>query len=327
LIQYTCPTHGNPFLQYKYKQAESISCPRGCSFPVINNIPRFVSADNYASSFGLQWNTFRKAQLDSYTRTTISRDRLSRILGGLDWLKGKTVLEAGCGAGRFSEVLLEAGALLHSFDLSNAVEAAHSNCGNFPDYRVCQASILNMPFPPESFDVVVCIGVIQHTPNPEESIAALARMVKPRGKLFIDHYAPGYPMPLVRRALRNFLLSKNPEFRMRFCKILRDLLWPLHTTLHSMKLKRLGRKLYHLLFRFSPLVDYLDAYPKLSPKILREWALLDTHDLLTDEYKHLRTTEQIGKALLDSGLEITHCIYAGNGVEAAAHKPIQKQSI
>jgi hypothetical protein len=105
VLDYICPDHGQPLSV----DNGALLCDKGCRFPVIRGIPRFVSDDLYASSFGLQWNTFRKTQLDSCTGTTISKDRLTRILGGLDWLDGKTVLEAGCGAGRFSEVLLKAG--------------------------------------------------------------------------------------------------------------------------------------------------------------------------------------------------------------------------
>jgi SAM-dependent methyltransferase len=201
------------------------------------------------------------------------------------------------------------------------VEAAKENCADFPQYQICQADILRMPFKPESFDVVICIGVIQHTPKPEETIVALARMVRPGGRLFIDHYAPGYAMSFSRTKLRQFLLAKKPEYCMRFCTRLRDRLWPLHTKLHTCRNKWVWSRLYSLFVRMSPLVDYQDAYPQLSLEILREWALLDMHDLLTDRYKHLRTTDQIQKVLSDLGLIVERCVYAGNGVEAAAQKP------
>jgi ubiquinone/menaquinone biosynthesis C-methylase UbiE len=322
-FDHVCPSHGLPLVFETSAAGGFLHCEKGCCFPVVRDIPRFVPDDLYASSFGLQWNTFRKTQLDSYTGAPISEDRLARILGGLDWLKGKKVLEAGCGAGRFSEVLLKVigEGMLQSLDLSCAVDAAKENCKGFSGHQICQADILAMPFRPESFDVVICIGVAQHTPNPEKTIAALSRMVRPGGRLFIDHYAPGYPMSFFRTKLRNYLLTKDSEYCMRFCTWLRNRLWPLHTKLHTLRNKLIWGKFYSLLCKISPLVDYQDAYPQLSQSILREWALLDMHDLLTDVYKHLRTTDQIAETLISLGLEIERCEYAGNGVEAAARRP------
>src|SRR5438552_904345 len=100
----------------------------GEKFPVVKGSPRFVSEDNYANAFGLQWNTYSKTQLDSHNGTSISRDRLVRCLGvPLESLKNKNVLEAGCGAGRFTELIVGTGANVHSIDLSNAVEANLEN--------------------------------------------------------------------------------------------------------------------------------------------------------------------------------------------------------
>ena len=49
------------------------------TFPIINGIPRFVPVENYASSFGLQWNKFRTEQLDSVNGSTISKDRFYSV--------------------------------------------------------------------------------------------------------------------------------------------------------------------------------------------------------------------------------------------------------
>ena len=72
------------------------------TYPITNGIPRFVPVDNYASSFGYQWNEFRKEQIDTFNGTTLSADRLWSETG---WqpndLKSKWVLDVGCGAGRF----------------------------------------------------------------------------------------------------------------------------------------------------------------------------------------------------------------------------------
>jgi len=136
--------------------------------PAMRPIPSFVPSDDYAANFGAQWNRFLKTQLDSYTGLPISRDRLRRCLGEELWpqLRGKVILECGCGAGRFTEVLLAEGAKVMSVDLSVAVDANARNCPISENHRIAKADLTRLPFAPRQFDVVICIGVIQHTRIP-----------------------------------------------------------------------------------------------------------------------------------------------------------------
>lgn len=319
-MELQCIEHNAPLFD---GNGGNLTCPLGCEFPVVDGIPRFVPGANYAKSFGLQWNRYRTLQLDSHTGMTISRDRLSRLLGGrLDIVRGRHVLEAGCGAGRFSEILLGNGADLVAVDLSTAVEANRETCRGHAGYFVCQADILRLPFPPARFDIVLCIGVIQHTPDPEATIAALCRQVAPGGILVMDHYSTGYALPIARRALRAALLRMPEGFGVPFCEALVSLLWPFHRAARAVKkvpvLKRLARRLVAI----SPVVDYHDAYPQLGPELLRAWAVLDTHDTLTDRHKHLRTAEEIEATLRGCGMVDIETVYAGNGVEARARKPV-----
>lgn len=300
-----------------------LACDNGCIFPVINQVPRFVPAENYSSSFGLQWNTFRSTQLDSFTGLAISRDRLTRIAGGsLDVFRGKTVLEAGCGAGRFTELMLEAGASVFACDLSSAVEANFKNCGGRPGYFVCQADLRELPVEAAQFDVVVCIGVIQHTPDPEDTIRVLASHVKPGGLLLIDHYAHDYPFTPLRRKLRAYLLKQSGPKAMRVVNLVVSVLWPVHRMLYRYRRNPWVAAMRQRFVHWSPVVDYHDAYAPLGERRLYEWALLDTHDTLTDRFKHLRTREQLVAHLDSLGLVEVGASYAGNGVEARARKPI-----
>ena len=302
---------------------DSLISDMGEHYPVINRIPRFVPLENYASSFGLQWNAYRRTQLDSYTGLPISKSRLTRLAGGsLDIFKEKTVLEAGCGAGRFTEIMLQEGANVFAVDISTAVEANYLNCNAYPNYFVCQADILELPLLPEQFDVVVCVGVIQHTPDPERSIRVLCSHVKPGGLLILDHYTYGYSTTPIRRFLRSFLQNRTKEYTMNFIQTLCRVLWPSHKILYRTKDNRVMRKIRPLLLYWSPVVDYQDAYPELDDNLLFEWATLDTHDTLTDCYKHLRSAEQIHEHLEASGMVEIVTLYAGNGVEARARKPL-----
>ena len=48
-----------------------------------------------------------------------------------------------------------------------------------PNHLIAQADLLRMPFRPGQFDMVVCLGVAQHTPSPERAMASLAAQVRP----------------------------------------------------------------------------------------------------------------------------------------------------
>jgi len=294
-----------------------LKCEQGCSVPIVNDIPRFISSESYAAAFGRQWKIFRKTQLDSYTGTTMSKDRLQRCLGeSFEVLKGKSVLEVGCGAGRFTEVMLSAGARVFACDLSTAVEANYENCRYLgPDYFVCQADALRLPVAPHSFDFVVCLGVIQHTPCPEETIAALASYVRPGGTLAIDHYPPEYPLTRSRAVMRRVLLKLPPRLAHVLALTFARLLVPIHRMTWNNRRGMWRVRVW--LAKHSPLVDYYGIYP-IGPELLKQWAILDTHDTLTDYYKHLRSEAQIEQSLRACGFSRVQVWRGGNGVEARA---------
>jgi SAM-dependent methyltransferase len=225
-------------------------------------------------------------------------------------------LEVGCGAGRFTELLLAAGARVFACDLSNAVEANYENCSQWPNYFVCQADARHVPVLPNSFDFVLCIGVIQHTPSPEETIAALAGYVKPGGMLIIDHYSHGSELNFLQRNLRRVLIRLPASISKPMALGLARGLLPLHR-LSWKNLRGLWR-LRAPLLKHSPLFDYHDIFPELGDKLITEWGILDTHDALTDYYKHLRTCEEIEACLRSCGLTDLEVKHVGINVEACA---------
>jgi 2-polyprenyl-3-methyl-5-hydroxy-6-metoxy-1,4-benzoquinol methylase len=298
--------------------------PEGQEYPIINGVPRFVEEDNYSNSFGEQWNTYLTTQLDSYNGKKISEDRIAGSLGPDLWcnIEGKTVLEGGCGAGRFTEILLNQKTDLYSIDFSSAADA---NVKNFPitdKHKVFQADILNLPFQEESFDLVLCLGVIQHTPNPTETIAALYRQVKPGGFIIVDHYKYLlswylHPAPLFRFFLKRYG-RKSPKGCMNFVRAIVNMMFPVHWFLWNTH-----PRLNWLINRISPVITYFDTFPELNKEQQKEWSLLDTHDSLTDWFKHRKTVKQIRCILEDLGVVNVECRYGGNGIEAKGQKPKQ----
>jgi SAM-dependent methyltransferase len=291
-----------------------LRCAHGHSFERRRGIPRFTES-GYSAAFGAQWLRYRRTQLDSYTGTTISEERARRCLGEGLWedLQDRQVLEGGCGAGRFTEVLLGRGACVTSVDLSDAVEANQENFPQSERHRIAQADVRALPFPPRSYELVFCLGVVQHTPDPEETIVALSEQVRPGGWLVFDHYSRRMQWLLSTGPLfRAYMKRLPPERSLRTSERLVDVLLPLH--------RRAGR-FGTLVRRVSPVQAYYDKLP-LGEEAQREWALLDTHDALTDRYKHFRTTAQIDAVLQRVGFEDIWLNEGGNGIEARAQRPL-----
>jgi 2-polyprenyl-3-methyl-5-hydroxy-6-metoxy-1,4-benzoquinol methylase len=286
-------------------------------------IPRFADNKNYTAAFGAQWKKYRLTQLDSFTGSTITEERLQRCLGGELWaaLAGKHVLECGCGAGRFTEVLLKKRARVTSIDLSEAVEANQQNFPQSDGHRIAQADIMQLPFKPTQFDLVLCLGVIQHTPNPESTMRALAKHVKPGGTMAIDHYT--YTVSEFTRTaglLRPFLKRLPPATGLQWTEKLVAAFLPLHKRIRNLPAAQM------LLNRFSPITCYYKAYPQLSDEIQYQWSLVDTHDSLTCWYRRFRTRSHIEKTMTLLGFENVVCWYGGNGVEARGQRAVESKA-
>ena len=312
------PLQGKPLVRSDdFLQAED-----GTRYPVLRHIPRFVSSENYAAAFGAQWNMFPQTQLDSHSGTSVSESRLSRCMrGNLESIAGKRVLEAGSGAGRFSEILLKHGAELHSFDYSSAVEANASNNGSNERLSLAQADIRKIPFARADYDYVVCLGVLQHTPDPEQSINCLWEMVRPGGALVIDHYrwTLRWMLPPPIRdcvGVYRWLILRLPQAsRFDVVKRLTDRWFPLHWKFRdSLFMQRVLR-------RISPVIFHYPGILLKDRQAHYEWSLLDTHDSTTDFYKHMRTPRQIEEFLASLGAMDIVVRTGGNGVEAFCRKP------
>ncbi|WP_426287268.1 bifunctional 2-polyprenyl-6-hydroxyphenol methylase/3-demethylubiquinol 3-O-methyltransferase UbiG [Luteibacter sp. E-22] len=104
-------------------------------------------------------------------------------------LRGAKVADIGCGGGLLSEALARAGANVTAIDLGEKlIEIAklHLFESNVQvDYRV-QSSTTLAEAEPASFDVVCCMELIEHVPDPAELVRDLAAMLKPGGQLFLS---------------------------------------------------------------------------------------------------------------------------------------------
>ena len=249
-------------------------CPAcGAAFPIIDGVARFVASEHYTGSFGYQWNTFAQAQLDSANGTTRSKDTFVEKTGlSLESLRGKRVLDAGCGMGRFAEVCINAGAEVHAIDLSTAVEAAARNLGHHPNVSFYQADIMNLPFADGSFDVVYSIGVLHHTPDTKRAFLSLSRLVKPGGSIVIWVYATSLRVMIGGELLR-MVTPRLPKALL-------------------LKASKVAIPLYHV--HRLPIVGWVTV--KLLPTSINpdpEWRWLDTFDWYSPRYQWKHTYDEV----------------------------------
>jgi SAM-dependent methyltransferase len=277
---------------------------------------RFREDDGYNASFARQWKAFPRNQLDGANGTRLTRERFLRETG---WrpgdLAGALILEAGCGAGRFTGLMAEAGADLVTFDYSSAVDVNHANNGDFPNIVYLQADIFDMPFRDDAFDRVFCHGVLQHTPDPACGFRALNRVLRPGGQLSIDVYLrDGRIQPWKAKYLWRPLTRRLPQDR-----LLAFLEWfipkwlPVDTIIKRTPV--FGRYFGAII----PCFNYF--YTDLSREEKQRWAVMDTFDALAPTYDIPVRSKDVEGWFRDAGYTEYEVREGGNGVVGNGVKP------
>lgn len=251
------------------------------SYPIVEFIPRFVGTDNYAGSFGFQWLKHARTQYDSAMGLSESRDRLFGVTGWADTMAGEVILEAGSGSGRFTEHLLNAGPTVVSFDYSQAVEANFASNGEHQNLLLVQADIYAMPLAKGSFDRVLCLGVLQHTPDPHASFLRLTEMAHAGAPIVTDIYLRSlmrywlntryWVRPLTRRI--------SPQKLYPWVERYVRLMWPVARLLRKLP-NRLGEAMVWRLL----IADYYHQFPNMPDETLLNIAILDTFDMLSPAF-------------------------------------------
>lgn len=302
-----CPTcHGKLRLNSPLEEGQiktgNLQC-EGCGtqFPVIGGVPRFVGSDGYVRSFSIEWTRFRTTQLDSARGWNLSENRFEQSLNfPIEELRGKLVLDAGCGMGRFGEIVAKHGGKVIGVDLSYAVDSAVKNLSRWKNAHVLQADLRELPFREGIFDFIYSLGVLHHTPDPRRAFESLIRFLRPGGKISVTLYS-GY----------NRLYIRSTD------------LWRRVTT-------RLPRRLVYLLCRLAVPLYYLYRIPVLGPigNLLwpislhpdPEWRVLDTFDCYTPQCQFYHTHFEVYRWFLEAGL--TEIAVLEPGVSFIGTRPV-----
>ena len=288
------------------------------AYPIVRFMPRFVPAENYASSFGFQWNKFPTLQVDTVMQNDLSRKRLYATTGWPNQLSGELILEAGCGSGRFTQLALETGAEVVSFDLSSAVEAAYANNKTAPNLHMFHASILQIPLRKELFDKIFCMGVIQHCPDPKQAFRSLIPFLRPGGEIVIDVYERRLFPPKLKYLVRPVTRRMSSEALYRVLNTAIPAAFDVKKAIHSVP--GVGPKLARLI-PIGPL-SHANIGLHYTEDELKQVKVLSAFDMLSPKYDSPQRIENVRRWFEEAGLTEIETKFGYNGINAKGRKPL-----
>jgi SAM-dependent methyltransferase len=171
----------------------------------------------------------------------------------LEIFRGKTVVDCGCGGGQHIEFVAPLAAEVLGIDL-NTTDVARTYVRRFPNVSLLEGDLAAVA-PPKQYDIAYCIGVIQHTSDPDATFANIKTFVKPGGRLILWCYAKegNFWNWAVLEPLKRAFLLKLPR------KTLLALSWVLTAALSPVIYT-----VYLLPLRFLPYYYYFQNWRKLS---------------------------------------------------------------
>jgi SAM-dependent methyltransferase len=203
-----------------------------------------------------------------------------------------------------------------AFDYSAAVDACRENNGHFENLIVLQCDIFDMPFRAAAFDYVFCHGVLQHTPDPKAGFQALARLVKPGGRLSIDVYRKdGLIRPWKSKYIWRPLTTRmKPERLLAFLEWFIPKWLPIDTFIK--RIPKLGNYLGSII----PCWNY--HLTDLAPEQKVAWAIMDTFDALAPAYDLPVRLEDVRRWFDALGWPEVEVRPGGNGVVGNGRRPL-----
>ena len=175
---------------------------------------------------GQMYSTYPFPKRNAFGIEKMNRDFVQNLQAlGLDpeMLRGRRVLDAGCGTGELSCFMARLGAEVTGMDISTGslAYAREQAQAQKLSIQFLEGSLLDTPFELGSFDVVVSNMVLHHTPDPARAFVNIARTLTPRGTIIIRVFclwgrmSPFQKSPLWKVRVTQWIAGKDPDRRVR----------------------------------------------------------------------------------------------------------------
>jgi len=195
--------------------------------------------------FGYEWGKFmnwgwleeddiapedRIKYMGGFVSNTISAFKTKSLLNGNDLARGKLILDAGCGNGRFSNQAAAYGAEVIGVDIgTGAVEAAYQNTRERDNIHVIQGDLFKLPFKKNLFDTAFSIGALMHAGDAYQAFKSIISHIKVGGVFTTHVYQKLNPIweindLVLRKITTNMSIESNLKFA-NFMSKLGRLLW------------------------------------------------------------------------------------------------------
>jgi SAM-dependent methyltransferase/uncharacterized protein YbaR (Trm112 family) len=284
-------------------ESGDLACANGHSYRIAGFVPRFVESDAYADAFALEWNEFRTVTQGDAGRRYLEDDYRRFLDFPIDALRDKLVLDAGCGMGRYSEVVLNHGGRVVAVDLTRAIDAAYTNLKDRDGIHFLQADIFKLPFRPETFDMAFSFGVLHHTPDPPAAFSKLPPLVRPGGRVMTMVYANYNKAYLATTEFYRRLTAKLPK------RLLLKLCYVAVPLYYVSKVPAIG-----------PFITRIVLPVSVKPPTHR-WRVGNTFDLYSPKYAFTYDHAEVYEWYEKAGLTRIRPVNPGGGVMYIATKP------
>ena len=197
----------------------TISCVCGKTYPIVRGIPRFLPDDLAADlkkaqeTFSYEWKMFRFGERNWGQDIEHRKGLFLDAMGSSpEELRGKLILDAGCGSGLLSmEMASSFGMEVVALDLAFGIENAYKKNTN-PYVYYLQGSVLALPFRRQAFDRLYCAGVLVACPDTHAGFKSIVPVLAKDGRCFIWVYHPiskqYYPTEHRKLAVYNWIRTR-----------------------------------------------------------------------------------------------------------------------